>query len=338
MIKPFEFWHPRIAEAPYYAALLARCAAHGLPPKYLAKANYALDHGELGLGSKYATQLKFDQEYFPATKQINFDNPANAMTEVNAFAQDQPADLILKPDIGAVGKGVIRICPEAGTEIQLPSLTGSYLLQAFCPHPEEFGVFYVRQRGVGRITGINRKHFPTVIGDGQKNLGQLAQDHYRFTDHWRIFLKYLDTNKVPNAGEKVRLSFIGSHTMGCMFTDDTHLYTRSLQDALDQFCSDQPGFNFGRLDVRTESEEALRDGEFTVIEVNGIASLPTHMFDPTLRVRRAYEIFLHHAKLLVDTAVEHRHKKMSLDSYGEIWAKAKSNHTELNRLHEAAMN
>lgn len=337
MPKPFEFWHPRIAEAPYYVALLARCAAHGLPPRYLAKANWGLDHGELGLGSKYTTQLAFDQAYFPETIEVNFNDANTAISAIEAFTSSRDSDFILKPDIGAVGKGILRIDTKKPLVDQIPVLRGAYLLQSYCPLPEEYGVFYVRQNGVGRITGINRKHFPTVTGDGEQNIGQLARSHERFTDHWRIFMKYFDDETVPAAGEVVRLSFIGSHTMGCMFTDDSYLVTRPLTESVNTFCANQPGFNFGRLDVRAASEAALQAGEFTVIEVNGIASLPTHMFDPAISVRRAYEIFLWHAKLLVDVAVEHRDRDMALDSYRALWARAKANYASLNQLHEAAM-
>jgi hypothetical protein len=338
-MKAFEFWHPRLAEAPYYAALLLRCAAAALPPKYLAKANYALDHGELGLGSKYKTQLAFDQAYFPATELIDFDHDdlEQTYTEIERFVQAQQNQAILKPDIGAVGKGVIKLSALERPSSQLPELSGQYLLQAYCDLPDEFGIFFVRQHGNGRITGINRKHFPTVLGDGQSTLTQLAQRHERFTKNWQIFMQYQDGDAVLASGEERILSFIGSHTMGCKFTNDYQLITPSLTNAIEQFCAHQPGFNFGRLDVRVASEAHLQRGEFVVIEVNGVASLPTHMFDPDLSVQAAYRIFLLHAKLLVDIAAEHRHQPMALKSYSDLWRQAKANHTLLNQLHEQSM-
>ena len=57
-------------------------------------------------------------------------------------------------------------------------------------------------------------------------------------------------------------------------------------------------------------EEALKRGEFVVIEVNGVASLPTHMFDPKFSVWQAYKIFFEHGKLLAQIAAEHRDKPM----------------------------
>lgn len=336
-MKPFEFWHPRLAEAPYYAALLLRCAASGLAPKDLAKANYGLDHGELGLGSKYQTQLAFDEKYFPTTQMIDFDEHALIHDTISTFADQYGPDLILKPDIGSVGKGILRLDGRRAMHNQLPPLSGRYLLQTFCPEPLEYGVFYVRQLGISRITGINRKHFPTVVGDGRTPIGELARQHARYTDHWRIFMKYADQDRVAEEGEIVSLSFIGSHTMGCMFTDDSDLISPRLTESFDTICQDQPGFNFGRFDVRTQSDQHLQRGEFTIIEVNGIASLPTHMFDPELSTADAYRIFLMHAKLLVDIANEHRGQDMALDSYAELWRRAKSSHAMLNHLHRQAM-
>jgi len=337
-MKSFEFWHPRVAEAPYYAYLLAQCLKLGLPPLHLAKANYALDHGELGLGSKFDTQFKFDQRYFLATELLEPNTPVDELREkVEQFAQQHGFPVILKPDIGAVGKGIRKIRDAQDIEQAVTTLQGDHLLQAYTDHPTEFGVFYVRRMDTPQITGINQKHFPSVIGNGRSTLKQLAEQHERYTQHWQMFLRYLDLSYVPASKETVRLSFVGSHTMGCKFTDDTAQLTPAIKKTINEICDTQPGFNFGRLDVKAASEAAFRDGEFVVIEVNGIASLPTHMFDPTNSIRRAYEIFFAHARHLAHTAQEHRQENMDLDSLTDIWRKAKSNYGQLNEIHERVL-
>ena len=284
-MRPYEFWHPRIFEAPYYAYLLLRCLRHGLSPLSIPKANWALDHGELGLGSKYTTQMAFDQSYFLPTVLLQAEQPVEARRcTVRQFVAEHGLPLILKPDIGAVGKGVLKLDTAAALEAAIADLAVDQLLQAYTPKREEYGVFFVRRQGRNAITGINRKHFPEVTGNGRDSIATLARQHYRYTSHWGLFLKYLDTNRVPADGERVRLSFIGSHTMGCKFTEDTHLVSPALEAAVFAVADSQPGFNFGRLDVKADSEAAFQAGEFVVIEVNGIASLPTNMFDnPTLQ-------------------------------------------------------
>ena len=146
-------------------------------------------------------------------------------------------------------------------------------------------------------------------------------------------MQKIDTNRVPAEGEQVVLSFIGSHTLGCKFTDDTHLLNPALEQAIFDVFADQPGFNFGRVDVKAESQEALLKGEFIVIEVNGVASLPTHMFDPKLSVFQAYKIFFKHARFLAKIGREHRHRDMELMSIWNVIKKATSNLSMLNKVH-----
>lgn len=335
-IRPFEFWHPRIFEAPYYVYLLARCAWRRLPIKYLAKANYALDHGELGLGSKQSTQMAFDQSRFLPSILLEPSDP-DRTNQARTFADQFDYPVILKPDIGAVGKGIEKLNTASELVTAVEALQCASVLQQFTSANVEYGVFFCRSQGVGRITGINKKHFPTVTGNGRDSIATLASQHPRFTSHWELFLKYWDTNLVPAKDEQMQLSFIGSHTMGCMFTEDSHLLTPALTQALNEICDSQPGFNFGRLDVKAVDLEAFQAGEFVVIEVNGIASLPTHMFDPSHSLKRAYQIFFQHGKLLVDIAAENRDQPMQLSSYSELWQRAKANNTLLNAVHNKAI-
>ena len=195
LIKHFEFWPARVFETPYYLYLLWRCLRHGLSPKDLAKANYALDHGELGLGSKFTSQMSFDQTHFLPTLFIESNNIDQA--SVDKFVEDHGFPLILKPDNGAVGKGIVKLDSAEALAKALAGLHHNHLLQKFTTANYEYGVFYVRQRGKGMITGINRKHFPTVTGDGKRTIAELAAAHPRHTDHWPLFLRYVDTQHIP---------------------------------------------------------------------------------------------------------------------------------------------
>ena len=337
-MKHFEFWNPRLFELPYYLYLLLGASIRGLSIKSLAKANYVLDHGEIGIGSKYQTQQAFEQKYFLPTVFIAAGSSDEAkQTLIEDFASMHGYPLILKSDVGSVGKGVVKLAGLEDVIKKIPSLEGAYILQKFTPLEKEYGVFYVRHYGEPRVTAINKKHFPTVVGDGKKNISQLSREHYRYTNHWHTFLQYLDVDRVPEAGESVLLSFIGSHTMGCKFTDDTYLLTPEVEQAIFRIFESQPGFNFGRLDVKAESEDAFLRGEFVVIEVNGVASLPTNMFDPDNSIWRAYEIFLQHGKYLLDAAYEHRHQPMKLDSYKSIIKKVRGNARMLDVSHKQLM-
>jgi hypothetical protein len=338
LLKHHEFWHPRVFELPYYVYLGWQCLWHRVGVRTLAKANYCLDHGEIGLGSKYVTQLAFDQGYFLPTMLLdgNADNEEKKQQMV-AFAEQHGYPLILKSDVGCVGKGIRKVHSAEEIETVLPLLLGDYIVQQFTPYSYECGIFFVRDQRAenprGDISGINRKHFPMVVGNGVDSLHVLARKHERFTHHWQSFLQYLDMERVPEKGEAVCLSFIGSHTLGCRFTDDSDVLTPALEEAVREFFARQPGYNFGRVDVKAESEAALQRGEFVVIEVNGVASLPTHMFDPKYSLQEAYRIFLSHARSLVAIAKQHQQQPMTLLSYREIMRRVKCNQSMLNQVH-----
>lgn len=335
LIKPYEFWHPRIFEAPYYIYLGVQCVLKGVGIRTLAKANYCMDHGEIGIGSKYASQLVFKQDYFMPSALVEdvwpWPQKENFILE---FIEQHDYPVILKSDVGCVGKGICKISHLADVKKNVPLLMGDYILQKFTPHAYECGIFYVRQNGVPRITGMNEKHFPAVVGNGKDSIHTLAQNHERYSHHWSSFLQYVDTSGVPEEGEEVRLSFIGSHTLGCKFTDGMHLLTPALEQSLFEVFADRPGFNFGRVDVKAESEQALQEGRFVVIEVNGVASLPTHMFDPKFNILEAYKIFFEHGRYLVEIAREHKHQPMDLLSLRDIINRVKVNQRMLNRVHE----
>ncbi len=338
MIKPYEFWHPRVFEAPYYGYLGIQCLLNGVSIRNLTKANYALYHGEIGIGSKFESQKAFDQCFFMPTELIDDDaDLAEKKAQIYAFIKEHGYPVILKSDVGCVGKGICKLSNENDVEEKAPLLMGKYILQKFTTHPYECGVFFTRLNDEPKITGINVKHFPSVIGNGTDSVKTLAENHPRFSQHWQAFLQDIDTTEVLPKGVEKKLSFIGSHTLGCKFTDDTALLTPELEKAIFRFFESQPGFNFGRADVKYESEEALKRGEFVIIEVNGIASLPTHMFDPKYTVWQAYKIFFQHAKLLAKIARQHRSKPVDLLSYRGVIRKAGENQALLNRVHQRLM-
>lgn len=338
LIKKYEFWNPRLFEIPFYIYLGLQCLINRVGIKGLAKANYALDHGEIGLGSKFDSQLAFDQRFFLPSVLIEGSLTVDQKKDqIHAFVKQHGYPVILKSNVGSVGKGIVKVSTDDDVDKHTPRLLGGYILQKFTSNPFECGVFYVRQKGKPKITGINKKHFPTVVGNGRDDVLALAKSHPRYSKHWNSFLQDIDTTEVLQLGAEKRLSFIGSHTLGCKFTDDGDLHTDELEKAIFAVFETQSGFNFGRVDVKAADEEAFKRGEFVVIEVNGVASLPTHMFDPKYSVWQAYEIFFQHAKYLANIAAEQRSQPMVLLSYWQVLQKVKENQNMLNVVHQALM-
>ena len=62
-------------------------------------------------------------------------------------------------------------------------------------------------------------------------------------------------------------------------------HERTATSIINRIMRDIPDFNFGRIDVRYESKSALRQGSaFEIIEINGVGSEATHIWDPSTRL------------------------------------------------------
>ena len=86
---------------------------------------------------------------------------------------------------------------------------------------------------------------------------------------------------MPAQGERVRLVFVGNHCKGSIFRNGIALATEALTDRVERLARALPDFHFGRIDVRFGSVQALARGEgFRVIEINGVGSEATHVWDP----------------------------------------------------------
>ncbi len=94
--------------------------------------------------------------------------------------------------------------------------------------------------------------------------------------------------------------------------DASHLADEYLTQVIDEICKQIPGFYFGRLDIRFESWEALKQGRnFSIIEVNGAGAEPTHIYDPRHPIFFAWKEIIRHwfmlFRLAVSTIKRHRY-------------------------------
>ena len=209
--------------------------------------------------------------------------------------------VVLKPDIGCNGTGVRLI----RTEARLAETLAAYprdtdlVLQQFVALPEEAGIFYIRHPDAkaGHISSITLKTPPTVTGDGTRTLRALIDADPRHHRLKHLYLPHLAPrlDTVPARNETIPLVFAGNHCKGSIFSNGATEITPALTARIDAIARDLPDFHFGRLDVRFESLSALRSGEsFRIIEVNGVGSEATHIWDPTTTLRTIWSDQLRH--------------------------------------------
>jgi hypothetical protein len=211
--------------------------------------------------------------------------------------------VVAKPDIGCNGTGVrlvkdrtalveyLRVFPRGETVV----------LQDYVADPNEAGVFYVRHPDemCGRITSLTIKQPPVVIGDGRSTLRTLilADERARLVPHLYLDRLHDRLDGVPAQGEAVQLVFVGNHCKGSIFQDGANLVTPDLTEAIDRLARALPDFYFGRIDLRFDSAASLRRGTgFRVIEINGVGSEATHIWDPNTTLLDAWRTqFFHYA-------------------------------------------
>ena len=101
------------------------------------------------------------------------------------------------------------------------------------------------------------------------------------------------------AGEKFLMVPYGNHARGAKFVDISHSIDAELTNTIDRICSGVNGFYFGRLDIRYNTWEELKEGKnFSIIELNGAGSEPTHIYDPRHSIFFAWREIIRHWVIL----------------------------------------
>lgn len=255
-------------------------------------ANPALpDGGVVGESKSQITAAlctPIDKHVLPAVLVADADDARRAMAK-----QAWQLPLILKPDAAQRGAGVRLIKQDQDLDRYFADSSGPALLQAYHSGPFEAGIFYYRMPGEsqGKIFSITDKHFPVVTGDGVSTIEQLIWLHPRYRMQAGVFLQRFadEIDRVLAHGQTLRLAMAGNHCQGTLFADGAHLITPALEAAVDEVVQRVDGFYFGRLDARYADVEAFKRGEdLAVLELNGVTSESTNLYDPSWSLLRAY--------------------------------------------------
>ena len=240
--------------------------------------------------------------------------------------------VILKPDAGERGKGVAIIGSYAELERSLADVDRDQIIQEFFDG-DEVSIFYYRYPNSmkGEIFSITEKFFPAVIGNGLSSLEELILSDDRAIC---VAEKYFEENRaqldrVPLMGETVPIIRIGTHSRGAIFLDGGHLRTPELEDAIDAICRRVEGFNFGRFDIRFSSIDEFRSGAgFKIIELNGVTSESTNIYDPRYSLLDAYRILFAQWRIAFEIGAENKRRgaeETSLRSlFGAVFANSAS--------------
>jgi pimeloyl-ACP methyl ester carboxylesterase/membrane protein DedA with SNARE-associated domain len=301
----WEFWPPWL----FYPPVLVRVAGLALRyrhPTLFTAANPAMPaSGFIGESKRAILEgLAATPDLVARTRLLRAGADARErLRHVETFLEEEDLSLpvVLKPDAGQRGQGVAVVRSMEEAAAYLEGSRGDTLVQEHVPG-EELGVFYTRlpEEERGRIFSITEKVMPVVRGDGRHTLEELIlldpravamARHYRKVNAERL-------REVPAEGEEVRLVELGTHCRGAIFLDGARRSTPALEEAVDRMSRAYEGFFFGRYDLRLPPSADLEAGTgFKVIELNGVTSEATHIYDPRNGLREAYRVLFEQWRL-----------------------------------------
>ena len=269
---------------------------------FFSTSNPTIKNAGFLLESKKEIYDLIPQQYYPATLFFKAGSSlSTVLNEINDYGLQYP--LIGKPDIGMQGKAVKKLGNAEELSGYLTASKVDFLIQEFISFENEVGIFYYRypNEANGKISGIVQKEFLSVTGDGYSTIEALLRKDRRFILQLET-LRRSDGdhfNHVLKAGEKHLLVPYGNHVRGAKFLDASSMIDETITRSIDEVCKKIDGFYFGRLDIRYNNWEDLRQGkDFSIIELNGAGSEPTHMYDPKHSIFFAWKEIIRHLNIL----------------------------------------
>lgn len=270
----------------YYLPLIPLFALRAIKGGHLIHfilANPGILYSGNGSESKYKTLSLLPESMRPNSFLFSQTDPITSVpAQLEAMQLHYP--LIAKPNVGFRGYLVKKINDEDELLRYLRKVRTDVIIQDFIPYEKELGIFYHRFPGEkkGKISSVTIKKFIKVTGDGKSDLSQLIMNDQRAFLYYDLFAKIHKEkiNFVYPEGERITLSVIGNHSKGTQFINGNHLIDASLEDFINEICLQIEGWYYGRLDIKYESMEKLLKAEsFKILEINGIISEPTHIYD-----------------------------------------------------------
>lgn len=304
----WEYWPVYIVYAP--AAILWIFAMLRFRSFTFYKlANPAIINGGLYGDSKNDIYKLLPAETYPKTLLIDDSTDNNYLSLLSANALNFP--LIVKPDIGCRGRWVQKVNNIEEIQHYKENIKQHFLIQEICDFPNEIGLFYCRLPGAkkGKITGLTLKNFLVVSGNGHNTIEELMMQVPRFRMQIAKLRKEQDLSEIlPLHVQKCIVPF-GNHNRGTEFIDGKNLISPKLEETFDKLLNKLEHFYFGRLDIRYNTLEELAEGKnYSIIELNGVKSEPTHIYDPSHSFWYGQKEIFRHQRILMDIVSKSYHQ------------------------------
>jgi len=315
----WEYWSPFILYAPVFCYVLYLGIRYRCMTLFTA-ANPAIENGGFVGESKSAILDLFNHSRLVADyRVIPTDLKQDQQVgQARQFMKEHELTypVALKPDVGQRGQGVEIIRSDKALQSYFEQTKRDIIIQEYIGG-KEYGVFYYRKpdRSKGDIFSITTKKLICVEGDGKRTLEELILDDEQAVNMAPVHLQKNKDRlyKVPPEGKAVPIVELGTHAKGAIFRDGRDLITPDLVNAMDEICNSVTGFYFGRFDLKVPDEDHLKKGEqIKIIEVNGVTSEATNIYDPEYSFIDAQKILYRQWKLVFE--IGHQNRKSGTDT------------------------
>lgn len=232
--------------------------------------------------------------------------------------------IIAKPDVGERGFLVQKIHNQKEFSKLFQTYPIDWLLQEYVKGPFEVGVFYFRHPNAekGNLFSITDKVFPKLTGDGNSTIETLIRNHPRYRFQFETHKKHnqFHLQKVVPKGKTIPIGSIGNHIQGCLFQDGESYRTRILEEQIIKIGDSTKGFYFGRFDIRFSNQTDFQKGKnFKIIELNGVTSESTNLYDPKFSILQSYSILFKQWKLIYEIGSVNFRNGNKLTSYHKLF-------------------
>ncbi|QIY83787.1 D-alanine--D-alanine ligase [Chryseobacterium sp. NEB161] len=302
-IAHWEYWSTFSIYLPLFPVWLY-CAYKARTLLFFHGANPSIKYGGMAMESKKEIYDLIPKNWIPKTIFASSEIPfQKILSELKSQVINFP--VIVKPNIGLKGLGVVQLEDLNELEDYQNNSDCDFLIQEKINYQNEVGIFYHRfpDQKSGKITGMVKKEFLSVKGNGEKTLRELVLENPRSAFQIKAIEQKMvnGMQEIIPENEEIILIPFGSHTRGAKFIDVSSEVTGKLEQKIDEICTKVNGFYFGRLDVMHENLELLQEGtSFKIIETNGAKSEPTHMYDPKHSLFFAWKEITKHWKIMAE--------------------------------------
>ncbi|MDH5365884.1 MAG: hypothetical protein OEW67_02800 [Cyclobacteriaceae bacterium] len=213
--------------------------------------------------------------------------------------------VIAKPDVGERGIFVEKIFNIEELDTYIKSAKYKFQIQEYVTFPIELGVFYYRfpNDSKGCVSSVVQKEMLSVIGDGKSSIRDFIMKNDRAKLQLNVLKHKMDLDEILPLNKKKELVSIGNHCKGTTFLNGAALINDRLVDVFDKIHQQMQGFYYGRFDLRCDSISDLYQGKFKIMELNGAASEPAHIYHPGFSLLKAYKVLFYHWRILYEIGI-----------------------------------